>query len=118
MIRILVASAIAFAVTPTTAALADEVTGILLAHDRKAHVVVLRNREAYEYDPETTELPDELLAGSRIRITYRGGEDGIESVSAIEVVEPPAEGEGNDTAGGDTAGGNPSDGEGEGDSDG
>ena len=70
-----------------TPARADEVTGTLLAHDRKAHRIVLESREIYEYDPETTEKPDTLLAGAVIRITYRGGEDGVESVSAIEVVE-------------------------------
>ena len=72
-------------------ALADEVSGTLLAHDRKANRVVLESREIFEYDAEKTELPEELLAGSVIRITYRGGEDGVESIQRIEVVEPPAD---------------------------
>ena len=92
---ILPAALLAVSLTPLAPApaRADEVTGVLLAHDRKAHRVVLESREVYEYDPETTALPDQLLAGARIRIDYRGTEDGIEAITAIEVIEPGAEGD-------------------------
>ena len=68
-------------------ALADETTGTLVAHDRKAHRIVMDDKTVYEYDPETTERPETMLAGARLKITYRGGEDGIESISKIEAVE-------------------------------
>ena len=66
---------------------ADETTGTLVAHDRKAHRIVMDDKTVYEYDPESTERPDVMTAGMRLRIDYRGGEDGIESISSIEVVE-------------------------------
>ena len=66
---------------------ADEVTGTLVAHDRKAHRIVMDDRTVYEYNPETTERPEVMTAGMRLKITYRGSEDGIESISAIEVIE-------------------------------
>ena len=68
-------------------ALADEVEGTVLAHDRVAHRVVMNDRSIYEYNAETTELPRAILAGDRIKITYRGGEDGIEAIQKIEIVE-------------------------------
>ena len=67
-------------------ALADEVTGTLVAHDRKARRLVMDDRTVYEY-AEETERPETMLAGTRLKITYRGGEDGIESISRIETVE-------------------------------
>ena len=68
-------------------ALADETTGTLVAHDRKAHRIVMDDRTVYEYDPEATERPDVMTAGMRLKITYRGTEDGTEAITAIEVVE-------------------------------
>ena len=68
-------------------ALADEVTGTVVAHDRVAHRVIMDDRTIYEYDPAGTELPRAILAGDTIRITYRGGEDGIEAIQRIEIVE-------------------------------
>ena len=67
-------------------ALADETTGTLLAHDRKARRIVMDDKTIYEY-AEETERPETMTAGMRIKITYRGGEDGIESISKVEVVE-------------------------------
>ena len=84
MIRTILALGMAAAAVP---ALADEVEGTVLAHDRVAHRVVMNDRSIYEYNAETTELPRAILAGDRIKITYRGGEDGIESIQKIEIVE-------------------------------
>ena len=93
LLRSLALGAATLVLVSTVPAAADEVTGVLVAHDRKAHRVVLDSREIYEYDPETTERPEQLLAGATIRITYRGTEDGIEAINRIEVVEPGAEGD-------------------------
>ena len=68
-------------------ALADETTGTLVAHDRKAHRIVMDDKTVYEYSPDGTEMPERLEAGMRITITYRGGEDGIEGVSRVEVAD-------------------------------
>lgn len=69
-------------------ALADEVEGTVVAHDRLAHRVIMDDRTIYEYNPATTELPRAILAGDRVRIDFRGGEDGIESITSIEIVTP------------------------------
>ena len=71
----------------TVPAWADETTGTLVAHDRKAHRIVMDDKTVYEYDPEATERPETMTAGMRLKITYRGGEDGIESISKIEAME-------------------------------
>ena len=84
MIRIAFAAALVVIAAP---AFADEVEGTVLAHDRVAHRVVMSDRSIYEYNAETTELPRAILAGDRIKITYRGGEDGIEAIQRIEIVE-------------------------------
>ena len=68
-------------------ALADETTGTLVAHDRKAHRIVMNDRTVYEYDPETTERPETMTAGMRLRIDFIGGEDGIEKITSISVAE-------------------------------
>ena len=77
---------LAFVLPAAAPALADEVTGTLVAHDRKARRLVMDDRTVYEY-AEETERPETMTAGTRLKITYRGGEDGIESISAIEVAE-------------------------------
>ena len=79
---------IAIAVPLAAPALADEVEGTVVAHDRLAHRVIMDDRTIYEYDPATTTLPRAILAGDRIRIDYRGGEDGVEAVTSIEIVAP------------------------------
>ena len=80
------ALSIAFALPTLAPALADETTGTLVAHDRKARRIVMDDKTIYEYT-EDTERPETLTAGMRVRIDYRGGEDGIESISSIEIVE-------------------------------
>lgn len=89
MNRLIIAAALAAIVGPAVVAvpaLADEVTGTVVAHDRVAHRVIMEDRTIYEYDPATTELPRAILAGDTVRVTYRGGEDGIEAIERIEIV--------------------------------
>lgn len=83
MNRLTIAVALAAIAAP---ALADEVTGTVVAHDRVAHRVIMDDRTVYEYDPATTELPRAILAGDTVRIDFTGGEDGIESIQRIEIV--------------------------------
>ena len=85
MIRIAFAAATAVLAAP---ALADEVEGTVVAHDRLAHRVIMEDRAIYEYDPASTALPRAILAGDRVRIDFTGGEDGITSVESIEIVTP------------------------------
>ena len=78
--------AMPFTAATVAPASADETTGTLVAHDRKARRLVMEDRTIYEY-AETTERPELLTAGMRIRIDYTGTEDGIEAINTIEVVE-------------------------------
>ena len=75
-------------IASTATALADETSGVVVAHDRVAHRVIMEDRAIYQYDPAKTVLPRAILAGDTIRIDYRGGEDGIEAINSIEIVTP------------------------------
>lgn len=71
-----------FAVT-VTPAVADEVTGEVLAFDRKAGIIVLKNKEVFSLDL-IAEQPEDLHAGDRIRVVYEAeGEDGITKIDSI-----------------------------------
>ena len=66
---------------------ADETTGTILAYDRLANILVLRDRTVWELSPELL-VPVDMKAGDRIRIDYTGaGEDGVASVETLERVE-------------------------------
>ena len=89
MNRLILAGVAATVITvPVAPALADEVEGTVVAHDRLAHRVIMDDRTIYEYDPAKTVMPRAILAGDRVRIDFRGGEDGIEAVTEIEIVTP------------------------------
>ena len=86
LLAVAVSAAALLAPVAVAPALADEVTGTLVAHDRKARRLVMDDKTVYEY-AEATERPEVMEAGVQLKITYRGGEDGIESISKIEIVE-------------------------------
>ena len=65
-------------------ALADETTGEIIAYDRLANVLVMKDMTVWELGPELL-VPADLAAGDRVRITYESaGEDGLTKVDALE----------------------------------
>ena len=70
-----------------TPALADEMTGEILAYDRLANLIVMRDRTIYELPGELA-VPADLQSGDRVRIDFApGGEDGFGEIRSVERVE-------------------------------
>ena len=68
-------------------ALADETTGEILAYDRLANLVVMRDRTVWTLGPDLL-VPADLRSGDRVRIEYAGaGESGVGKIMRIERVE-------------------------------
>ena len=67
-----------------SAAMADEVEHTILAYDRLAHIVVMRDRSIYELPAELL-VPADMKSGDRVRVIYESaGEDGITRIDSIE----------------------------------
>ena len=82
--RHLIALAVLLAAAP---ALADETEGEILAYDRLANLVVMRDRTVWELGAELM-VPADLQSGDRVRLVYRtAGEDGVTKIDSIERVE-------------------------------
>ena len=82
--RILLAAALLAAATP---ALADSTTGVILAFDRQADVIVMEDKTIWQLNP-TTLIPADLAAGDRITIEFTSaGDDGVRSVDALVKAE-------------------------------
>ena len=80
-----VSAAILFASVAT--AHADSVTGIILAFDRKAQLIVLDDKTVWSLESNQAEVPADLKAGDKIEITSEGaGENGIGSVTGLKIV--------------------------------
>ncbi len=80
-----VSAAILFASIAT--AHADSVTGVILAFDRKAQIIVLDDRTVWSLETHKGELPADLKAGDKIEIASEGaGENGVGSVTGIKLV--------------------------------
>ena len=72
---------------PAGLAAADETTGEILAYDRLAHILVMRDRTVWTL-PDDLMVPADLKSGDRIRVVYKtAGEDGLTAVDAIERIE-------------------------------
>ena len=77
----LAACALALVATPVAA---DSVTGTILAFDRVARVIVLDDKSVWPIVPKDFPIPDDLVAGEKIRIDYvSNGDNGIGRVAAI-----------------------------------
>lgn len=67
---------------------ADETTGTVLAYDRLANVIVLRDRTVWQLAATLT-VPEDLKAGDRIRIqSAPQGEDGVDKITALTRLDP------------------------------
>ncbi len=83
MRRTLLALAALAAATP---ALADSVTDTVLAFDRKAQIIVLKDKTVFTLAEGDAEAPEGLKAGDIVTITYESlGEDGYGVIETIEV---------------------------------
>ena len=78
--RKLLAVAFLAAATP---AFADTTTGIIVAFDRQADVIVMDDKTIWQLSP-TTLIPADLAAGDTITIEFTSaGDDGVRSVDAL-----------------------------------
>lgn len=61
-------------------AIADETTGEIVAYDRKAQIIVLKDKTIWQLAADTL-IPADLAAGDTVRISYdSAGEDGLEKI--------------------------------------
>ena len=62
---------------------ADSVTGVILAFDRQADILVLEDKTIYELSADTL-IPADLAAGDTVTVDYESaGEDGITKISSL-----------------------------------
>lgn len=84
MKQTLTAALAALVALPATFAAADQTTGLVLAHDRKAHILILTDLTVWEL-PSALMVPADLGAGDRVVLSYEtAGEDGLTSIDALE----------------------------------
>ena len=71
-----------------TAASAQDITeGTVLAHDRKANILVMSDKSVFPLEKAEGPVPEGLKAGDRVEITYTSNEDdGIVAIHSIQVV--------------------------------
>ena len=68
-------------------ALADETEGEILAYDRLANLLVMRDRTVWQLGSEIT-VPADLKSGDRVRLVYQtAGEDGVTRIDSLERIE-------------------------------
>ena len=78
---------LAAAMMAATPAVADEVTGTILAFDRYHRIIVMTDKTVWRLGEETA-APAEMMAGDVITIEYESaGEDGMIEITTIEVLE-------------------------------
>jgi len=65
----------------------DITHGIVLAHDRKARLLILSDRTAWSLRDMKSAVPEGLKAGTRVEILYQADEDGIASIESIRILE-------------------------------
>ena len=76
--------ALALLAAPPAALASDEIEGTVLAFDRVARVLVMSDRSVVPLDNLRGEVPEDLVAGDRIAISYESDEDGVSIVNSIE----------------------------------
>lgn len=63
-------------------ALADSVTGIILAYDRQANIIFFNDKSVWELGELL--VPGDLVAGDRVKLDYTGaGDNRIGEVTAL-----------------------------------
>lgn len=87
--KLLVPALLLVLVAPLASA-QDVTDGTLLGYDRKANLLILKDRTVWSLTDLKSALPDGLKAGDRIRIQYQSDEDGISAINSVEVLPPRA----------------------------
>ena len=68
--------------------LADEIEGTVLAYDRVANVLVMRDKTVIPLETFEGEAPEELVAGDRVAVRFDSNEDtGISKVHSVTRIE-------------------------------
>lgn len=81
----LFALATIFAAAP---ALADSVTGTVLAFDRKANLIILGDKTVFTLANGDAEVPEGLKSGDVVKIVYDSlGEDGYGVITSITITQ-------------------------------
>jgi len=67
---------------------ADELEGTVLAFDRVARVIVLKDRSVLPLELLTGEMPDKLGAGDRIAVSFESNEDdGYQVIHSVTLID-------------------------------
>ena len=81
----LLLATLAVLISPLAPLHADELDGTVLAYDRKARVIVLRDKSVIPLANLQGDMPEDLAAGDLINVRYESNEDdGIHLVHGIE----------------------------------
>ena len=81
----LLLATLAVLISPLAPLHADELDGTVLAYDRKARVIVLRDKSVIPLANLQGDMPEDLAAGDLINVRYESNEDdGIHFVHGIE----------------------------------
>lgn len=66
----------------------DVIESTVLAHDRVANVLVLKDKTIWPLDMLTQPLPEDVSAGDKVEIRYQSNEDdGIQTIHSIVVLD-------------------------------
>ena len=82
-----IALALALAAASPPALATDEIDGTVLAFDRVARVLVMKDKSVIPLDNLETDLPEDLVAGDRVAVRYESDEDGISVVHSVERID-------------------------------
>lgn len=79
------AAALALLVAGSAApSLADETTGLILAYDRQANILILTDKTVWELPGELA-VPADLGHGDRVILAYESaGEDGLTAITELK----------------------------------
>ena len=67
----------------------DIIEATVLAHDRQANVIILKDNTVWPLELLTECLPDNIRAGDAVQIRYEFNEDdGLQSIHSIIRIEP------------------------------
>ena len=78
----------ALALGATAPVLADEIDGTVLAFDRVANVLVMKDKSVIPLETFEGELPEDLVAGDKVAVRFDSNEDtGISMVHSVERLE-------------------------------
>lgn len=67
----------------------DVIESTVLAYDRQANVIILKDNTVWPLDLLTERLPEDIHAGDAVRIRTESNEDdGLQTIHSINRIEP------------------------------